>query len=976
MSVSRWVLCACVVVGTGVWSGLQAAEREASPEGAPVGEVSAEQPGVQSLLPPEDSPELLRTVQLAFPTQGNVPSIAAETYLYYMTVQQQLSLPSQDKWMPYTEETEQLIREDFRVLWDTGFLNDIWIEVVDEPWENGVMGKRVVFNLEERERVKFVTFDGSEAVDRGDIETAMQENGMGIRVDSFLDQGLIKRVKGLVKFMFADKGYQFAEIEHEVTALPGGPRTVQLTFHLDEGPKVIVEKISFVGNEAMSDGTLRGQMKNTKERWWLSWITKRGTYKEAQFEEDADKIIEHYRNNGYIDAQVGQPDLEYLDASEDGKSRGLRLRIPIEEGERYRVGAVSFDGNDVINEAGLSQIFRGLEPGDYYSEEYIRTAFDAAREVYGALGYYEMTLFPDLQPRTAAVEAVEAVEAAEDNDNGDGGESHSDDDGDPVATGNGDGGGDHAATGNGDGGGDHAATGNGDGGGDHAATGNGNGGGDHAATGNGDHQATGNGNGDENGDSQFAAESLPTHIDGAPVVDVTIRIQEGEQYFVNRINIVGNRTTHDQVIRRELQLYERGVFNTAGLQHSVRRLNQLGFFEPLEESEVGIEKTEGAEENEVDLTFNLTEANLNQLTFGAGVSQFDGFFGQISFQTSNFLGRGETLGIGIQSGSRVRDINLTFTEPYLFDRNMSGQIGLFSRRIEWLGAYTEDSRGGTATVGFPLALYTRLFLSYSYEATSVTDINPFFFGTGLDGDGFDNPFLRSNPFLGDALLLGNNGRRTVSKITPMISMNTIDHPIFPRRGTRYQAGVDLAGLGGNSRFWKPTLEGTWYIPHTSRTTIGVRAQYQHLAAGNPLQIPIFERLWLGGEYSVRGYDIRRIGPTLSDVDPDIPENSFQGRSLIGGNKSFLFNAEYQFSIADPVRLVVFYDAGQVQNFGDSFAMDDFKTSTGLELRFFIPMLNVPFRLIYAWNPQRDGVYNDRLLPQEETVFRFAVGTTF
>ena len=930
MSVSRWALCACVVVGTGVWSGLQAAEREASPKGAPVGEVSAEQPGVQSLLPPEDSPELLRTVQIAFPTQGNVSSIAPETYLYYMTVQQQRSLPSQDKWMPYTEETEQIIREDFRVLWDTGFLNDLWIEVVDEPWENGVMGKRVVFNFEERERVKFVTFDGSEAVDRGDIETAMQENGMGIRVDSFLDQGLIKRVKGLVKFMFADKGYQFAEIEHEVTVLPGGPRTVQLTFHLDEGPKVIVEKISFVGNETMSDGTLRGQMKNTKERWWLSWITKRGTYKEAQFEEDADKIIEHYRNNGYIDAQVGQPDLEYLDASEDGKSRGLRLRIPIEEGERYRVGEVSFDGNDVLNEAGLSQIFRGLEPGDYYSEEYIRTAFDAAREVYGALGYYEMTLFPDLQPRTAAVEAVEAVEVAE--DNGNGGESHSDDDGDPVATGNGDGGGDHAAT--------------------------------------------GNGNGDENGDSQFAAESLPTHIDGAPVVDVTIRIQEGEQYFVNRINIVGNRTTHDQVIRRELQLYERGVFNTAGLQHSVRRLNQLGFFEPLEESEVEIDKTEGAEENEVDLTFNLTEANLNQLTFGAGVSQFDGFFGQISFQTSNFLGRGETLGVGIQSGSRVRDITLTFTEPYLFDRNMSGQIGLFSRRIEWLGAYTEDSRGGTATVGFPLALYTRLFLSYSYEATSVYDINPFFFGTGLDGDGFDNPFLRGNPFLGDALLLGNKGRRTVSKITPMISMNTIDHPIFPRRGTRYQAGVDLAGLGGNARFWKPTLEGTWYIPHTSRTTIGVRAQYQHLAAGNPLQIPIFERLWLGGEYSVRGYDIRRIGPTLSDVDPEIPENSFQGRSLIGGNKSLLFNAEYQFSIADPVRIVAFYDAGQVQNFGESFALDDFKTSTGLELRFFIPMLNVPFRLIYAWNLQRDGVYNDRLQPQEETVFRFAVGTTF
>ena len=127
---------------------------------------------------------------------------------------------------------------------------------------------------------------------------------------------------------------------------------------------------------------------------------------------------------------------------------------------------------------------------------------------------------------------------------------------------------------------------------------------------------------------------------------------------------------------------------------------------------------------------------------------------------------------------------------------------------------------------------------------------------------------------------------------------------------------------------------------------------------------------------MRGYDIRRIGPTFSDINPDVSADSYQGRSLIGGNKSFLFNAEYQFSIADPVRIVAFYDAGQVQDFREDFAMDDFKTSTGVELRFFIPMLNVPFRLIYAWNPQRDGVYSDRLVPQEETVFRFAVGTTF
>ena len=879
-------LVAQVAIGAG--ARLEAAESGPSPEAA--GQTQAPTP-----LPPEGSPALLRTVQVMFPTQGNVSSVDYNTYLYHMQVTNHVSAPTQGRWVPYTEEIEDVILADFRRLWDTGFLNDLWIEVIDEPYDNGVLGKRVIYNFEERERVKIVTFDGSDEVDRGDIDTAIRENGLAIRLDSFLDLGMINRTKGLLQFMFADKGYQFAEIEHEITELMGGPRTVQLTFHMDEGPKVFVDEIEFVGNEAVSDRTLRGKMKNTKTRWWLSFITGRGTYKEAQFEQDADLIIAHYRDEGYIDAQVGQPDLEYLEVSDDGTRRDLRLRIPIEEGERYRLGEIDFDGNEVVKDIGFEQIFKNLEPGAYYSEAEVRQGFEAARDLYGALGYYEMTLFPDLQPRTRPAE-----------------------------------------------------------------------------------DANGNGDGSGFGDGESAAPPRPTRIDGAPVVDVTIRVQEGDQYFVNRITFVGNETTHDQVIRRELQLVERGVFNTEGMKYSVRRLNQLGFFEPLDESDVEIAKLDGPD-NEVDLTFNLTEANLNQLTFGAGVSQFDGFFGQLSFQTSNFLGRGETLGIGIQSGSRVRDINLTFTEPFLFGRNMSGSVNVFSRRIEWIGSFTEESLGTTFTVGKPLALFTRLFMSYSYEETQVTDINPVF---------TDDPDLLSfNPFFQDALLLGTGGRRTISKVTPMVRMNTVDHPIFPRRGTSYSAGIELAGLGGNTTFFKPTLEGLWYIPHTSRTTVGLRAQFQFLSAGNPNQIPVFERLWLGGEYSVRGFDIRRIGPTLSDVNPfrvnpetgeeeGVPEDTFQGRTIIGGNKSLLFNAEYQFTIAGPVRLIAFYDAGQVQDFGDRLDLKDFKTSTGVELRFFMPMLNIPFRLIYAWNLQREGVYNDNLQPQEGSLFRFAVGTTF
>ena len=120
--------------------------------GAPAPSV---QPAEQ-VLPPEGSPTLLKQVELRFPTQGNVGGVDYDTYLYYMEIKDHISLPSQGKWVPYSEETEQIVLDDHQRLWDTGFLSDLWIEVVDEPYANGVPAKRVIFNLEERERVKIV----------------------------------------------------------------------------------------------------------------------------------------------------------------------------------------------------------------------------------------------------------------------------------------------------------------------------------------------------------------------------------------------------------------------------------------------------------------------------------------------------------------------------------------------------------------------------------------------------------------------------------------------------------------------------------------------------------------------------------------------------------------------------------------------------------------------------------------------------
>ncbi len=401
-------------------------------------------------------------------------------------------------------------------------------------------------------------------------------------------------------------------------------------------------------------------------------------------------------------------------------------------------------------------------------------------------------------------------------------------------------------------------------------------------------------------------------------------------------------------------------------------------------------------------------------------------FGQLSFQTSNFLGRGESLTLSLQAGSRAEQYQLAFTEPFLFDRNITGGIDIFKRKLEYVNQFTQKSTGGNILFGFPVADFSRLFLTYSYEGTRVSDFNEAFFDPNcffreggcrdislddlseLSPDALE--LLRRNPFLQDSLLIGQGGERTISKVVPSFVFNTIDNPIFPNTGRRLSLSSDFAGLGGNTKFIKPRAEAIGFFRHLSRTSVGFRAQVEYVRPYGSTQIlPIFERLFLGGEYSIRGFDIRSIGPK----DP-------QTNFVLGGNKSLLFNAEYLITIANPLRLVLFFDAGQVKNNGQSFSWKEpvleivpppapvlfdpfattritvpgqvventlrvigetfaFKASTGAEIRFFMPVLNVPFRLIFAHNPSRDNVYDtnsSNFQPAKKFTFRFAVGTTF
>ena len=192
---TAWLAFACFLVSLSNVSAQQTPSIFGAPE-------PALQPATE-VLPPEGSPTLLKQVELRFPTQGNVGGVDYDTYLYYMEIKDHISLPSQGKWVPYSEATEQIVLDDHQRLWDTGFLSDLWIEIVDDPYANGVPAKRIIFNLEERERVKIVSYVGSDELKVEDINLNLQEQGISMRLDAFVDPGSIGSVIFLLSNMFA-----------------------------------------------------------------------------------------------------------------------------------------------------------------------------------------------------------------------------------------------------------------------------------------------------------------------------------------------------------------------------------------------------------------------------------------------------------------------------------------------------------------------------------------------------------------------------------------------------------------------------------------------------------------------------------------------------------------------------------------------------------------------------------------------------
>jgi outer membrane protein insertion porin family len=754
-----------------------------------------------------------------------------ETLLFYVSTK------------PGERLDERRLKDDFRRLWDTGFLDDMRLDVLD-----GAQGKTIVFTVKERKRIQIVDYRGSKALTTSNIEDKLKEKEAGIRLDSFYDPAKARRVEAIIREMLTEKGRPFGTVKHDAKAVGGAGQ--QVSFIIDDGPKAKVREIEFTGNTVFEDGKLRGAVKSIKPAgfWNLSWLGGKSTYTEAKWTEpekgDRARLQEFYLNRGYVTATVGEPKLIYT----DGKSglfkkkpvKWVKVEIPVTEGDQYKVGEIKFEGMKILREEYVRAQLN-MPPGEVYKEKQFKKAYEKLRDAYGSLGYFQWTVLTDRKP-------------------------------DPVRK----------------------------------------------------------------------------------VVDVTVKMDEDKQYFVSRIRFTGNDTTRDKVIRREVYLNEGDVFNTEALKLSIKRINQLGYFKPMEQPPQI--QPSNAGDNKLDLVFKVEEQNRNQFTFGGGVSGLEGTFVNASFSTANFLGAGETFQISAQSGRRTKNYQISVTEPYLFDRPITAGIDLFDRRITYesfenVVGYKQASRGGSFLVGLPVGRFTRGFMNYAYEVIDIEGLD------ALLGDDPANP--DDGPIL-DPLFFGEEGRRRESRLTPSLVHNTVDNPYTPRSGRKLQTTFQVAGgiLGGTVNYYRPEVEAVFYIPHLRRTALGLRGQAAYIQPyGDTRVLPYYQRFFLGGETQIRGFNVRTVGP--------LDENN----RALGGNKYALFNAEYYIDIGGPLRFLFFFDGGQAFLEGEKINIKEFRASTGAELRFIMPVLNVPFRLIYAFNPYRDSF-------QDKSTFKFAVGTTF
>ncbi len=893
------------------------------------------------------------------------------------------------------------VADEFRRLWGLDLFDDITVE----SRQRGTDTIDLIFHVRDRPLISGVAYVGMKAITEANIQERLTQAKVEVRRGQPVDFSVLHKAEAIISQLLQERGYLEARVKSRLTPLSQGQREV--TFYIREGGKTKIKEIDFVGNTVFTDREIRKTLKLTKQMGFLSsFASSKVLYHPAKFDQDSDNIRSAYKAVGYLDINVKpeivdlvgkgkthapmpvddpavddwepavpspappgetekqrkkrvEAELKAKKKAEKPAKKQVLVTVPIEEGQQYKVGRMSVEGNSVFSSPEILSRLR-LRPGMVFNDALLKFATKRIEDDYGERGYFYVSLDPQIEK----------------------------------------------------------------------------------------HEQT---------------------------ADLKLVVTEDKKYFVDRIEFVGNTTTRDTVLRREVPLIEEDLFNVRRLRLGVRKIAQLGYFQVGDDPNV--QPLEGS--NKVDVEVKGTETSRNEIQVGGGVSGLEGGFFQASYSTRNFLGRGEVLSLFIQTGKRADRYSISFTEPWFLGKPWTLGLSLFNRQTDYVGFRRRD-QGSTVSVGRLLGAFSRFDVIYGLQTTD---------------------FIPTR-----AGYVVNQPRSTTSSVTSAWSMDTRNNYFHPTHGYRLLASVELAGgpLGGDNYYYKPRLDGTLFLPGLmKRHYVGLNASYGYIEPFGGRVIPTYERFFLGGERSLRLFPARSVSPVRLDTDvngngfigrpEDTPDGSFtplcpaddvnmngmqdpgesdHGNCLLdpdedqngnrildtedlnrngvldpgedfngngvldtedhngnnrldpgedafdglftpfcpaddlnmdglpqpidgegqggncaldpgedtngdgvygavypGGKQYIMFNGEYNIPLSDTVEFTFFYDAGNAYDNGQSVSLKDLRVDYGIEMRFYLPVFQAPLRLIYGWiqNP-RGG--------EDPSNFIFSIGTTF
>jgi outer membrane protein insertion porin family len=654
-------------------------------------------------------------------------------------------------------------------------------------------GVHVVFAAREFPRLRSVQFEGFRRIKRKDLESKVKPKEGEILTD--------KKVfdwQQEILALYKSKGFLLVKVE-PVVARPDSQGMVRLTYNIDEGDAVRIRSIEFYGNEALTDAQLGGQLKNRAKRWW-----RKGNLDEEEFIKDLDRVVDAYKQRGFIEATVADYDMKF-DAG------WVDISISVTEGRRYYFGAVTFEGESAVAERDLRRI-ASFERGRPYNTKLTQNALSELYGAYSEEGY--------IYAQVAPVEAVRE-----------------------------------------------------------------------------------------------------------DTIDLNYQIAEGSPARIRLVEIEGNEQTKEKVIRREVSSLPGYTFKRSEVIRSQRDIFNLGFFEDVQ-LDYRRADTTGA----IDLVYRVKEKGFFG-TVGAGVtySATDKVTGYLELQQPNLLGRGQRVSVKLEKGGSKTNVELGFTEPWLFDRPTSAgaDVSYLTRTYSY---YEKQEISGGLSFSRPLPLdYSRAYLGLRVSDAYVPPTS------------ISSSYV---PPLGDTGLF-NIKRDTVHKtaFSPSItfSRDSRDYIYNPLAGAATSYSLSLSF--GDIRFHRHILDASQYLPLFWKFGLMGRARVGYISGFTATDtVPIYERFTPGGTGSdgVRGYGEQSIGPRIGGYN-------------IGGRAEAIFTLEYKLRVSRQLTFLAFADAGNTWDSPKQFNFSGMKRGAGAGVRIEIPMLGlIGFDFGYGFDKDTPG----------------------